>query len=70
LVTADNKNATEARLNVARYALRAMLEYMEVGGQVGIYDASNTTRAVRTMLLGEFTAKNIQVGQRSKHAGE
>jgi len=66
--TEDNKDAAEARLNVARSALRAMLEYMEVGGQVGIYDASNTTRAVRATLLAEFSAKSIQVARRSKHA--
>ena len=48
-------------MRVARIALRDMKDYFSVGGQVGIYDAANTTEAVRRFLLGELTALNVQV---------
>lgn len=47
----DNQEGVEARNEVAVLAMEDMLAWMEEGGQVGIFDATNTTRQRRNMLL-------------------
>jgi hypothetical protein len=61
LCATDNKDAAEARMRVARLALKDMLAYFGAGGQVGIYDATNTTEAVRSFLLAELAARGASV---------
>ncbi|KAH7420645.1 hypothetical protein KP509_13G015600 [Ceratopteris richardii] len=48
---ADNQEGVEARNEVAILAMEDMLAWMAEGGQVGIFDATNTTRQRRNMLL-------------------
>lgn len=48
---ADNQEGVEARNEVAILAMEDMLAWMTEGGQVGIFDATNTTRERRNMLL-------------------
>ncbi|KAH9574664.1 hypothetical protein CY35_01G070400 [Sphagnum magellanicum] len=47
----DNKEGIDARNEVAVLAMEDMLAWMEEGGQVGIFDATNSTNARRNMLL-------------------
>ena len=46
----DNSEGSEARTAVAAEAFMDMLEWMEEGGQVGIFDATNSTEERRGML--------------------
>lgn len=48
---ADNQEGVEARNEVAILAMEDMLAWMAEGGQVGIFDATNTTRKRRNMLM-------------------
>ncbi|CAI7931839.1 unnamed protein product, partial [Closterium sp. NIES-54] len=48
---ADNFEGIEARNEVAVEAFTDMLAWMDEGGQVGVFDATNSTRARRNMLL-------------------
>ncbi|KAK3147541.1 hypothetical protein QOZ80_3BG0283600 [Eleusine coracana subsp. coracana] len=47
----DNKEGVEARNEVAALAMEDMLSWMQEGGQVGIFDATNSTRGRRNMLM-------------------
>ncbi|XP_062215917.1 6-phosphofructo-2-kinase/fructose-2,6-bisphosphatase-like [Phragmites australis] len=47
----DNKEGVEARNEVAALAMEDMLSWMQEGGQVGIFDATNSTRRRRNMLM-------------------
>ena len=47
---ADNVEGSEARTQVATEAFTDMLAWMEEGGQVGIFDATNSTEERRSML--------------------
>src|SRR5688500_9168573 len=42
-----NKEAADARAEVARRALGDMVAFLQADGEVGIYDATNSTRARR-----------------------
>ncbi|KAJ0979381.1 hypothetical protein J5N97_014855 [Dioscorea zingiberensis] len=48
---ADNPEGIEARNEVAALAMDDMLSWMQEGGQVGIFDATNSTRKRRNMLM-------------------
>ncbi|XP_077239324.1 6-phosphofructo-2-kinase/fructose-2,6-bisphosphatase-like isoform X2 [Tasmannia lanceolata] len=48
---ADNPEGIEARNEVAALAMVDMLSWMQDGGQVGIFDATNSTRKRRNMLM-------------------
>ncbi|XP_073001695.1 6-phosphofructo-2-kinase/fructose-2,6-bisphosphatase-like isoform X1 [Typha latifolia] len=48
---ADNPEGMEARNEVAALAMEDMLAWMQEGGQVGIFDATNSTRKRRNMLM-------------------
>ncbi|KAL6607782.1 hypothetical protein ACP70R_040845 [Stipagrostis hirtigluma subsp. patula] len=47
----DNPEGIEARNEVAALAMEDMIDWMHSGGQVGIYDATNSTRKRRYMLM-------------------
>uniref|UniRef100_A0A1D1ZJR1 6-phosphofructo-2-kinase/fructose-2, 6-bisphosphatase n=1 Tax=Anthurium amnicola TaxID=1678845 RepID=A0A1D1ZJR1_9ARAE len=47
----DNPEGLEARNEVAALAMEDMLSWMQEGGQVGIFDATNSTRKRRNMLM-------------------
>ncbi|TVU47399.1 hypothetical protein EJB05_06999, partial [Eragrostis curvula] len=47
----DNREGVEARNEVAALAMEDMLSWMQEGGQVGIFDATNSTRDRRNMLM-------------------
>ncbi|CAN6469937.1 unnamed protein product [Victoria cruziana] len=47
----DNPEGLEARNEVAALAMEDMLLWMQEGGQVGIFDATNSTRERRNMLM-------------------
>ncbi|KAL4189785.1 hypothetical protein AMTRI_Chr08g208860 [Amborella trichopoda] len=47
----DNPEGIEARNEVAALAMEDMLSWMQEGGQVGIFDATNSTRKRRNMLM-------------------
>ncbi|KAL5710106.1 hypothetical protein ACHQM5_020711 [Ranunculus cassubicifolius] len=48
---ADNPEGMEARNEVAALAMDDMTAWMQEGGQVGIFDATNSTRVRRNMLM-------------------
>ncbi|RLN30511.1 6-phosphofructo-2-kinase/fructose-2,6-bisphosphatase [Panicum miliaceum] len=47
----DNPEGIEARNEVAALAMEDMIDWMHGGGQVGIFDATNSTRKRRCMLM-------------------
>ncbi|KAJ1699034.1 hypothetical protein LUZ63_007546 [Rhynchospora breviuscula] len=47
----DNHEGIEARNEIAALAMEDMLDWMEEGGQVGIFDATNSTKSRRKMLM-------------------
>ncbi|XP_057526901.1 6-phosphofructo-2-kinase/fructose-2,6-bisphosphatase [Amaranthus tricolor] len=47
----DNTEGIEARNEVAALAMEDMISWMHEGGQVGIFDATNSTRERRNMLM-------------------
>ncbi|KAF7816136.1 6-phosphofructo-2-kinase/fructose-2,6-bisphosphatase isoform X1 [Senna tora] len=47
----DNPEGIEARNEVAALAFEDMISWMQEGGQVGIFDATNSTRSRRNMLM-------------------
>ncbi|KAK6927102.1 6-phosphofructo-2-kinase [Dillenia turbinata] len=48
---ADNPEGIEARNEVVALAMADMISWMQEGGQVGIFDATNSTRKRRNMLM-------------------
>ncbi|XP_038713533.1 6-phosphofructo-2-kinase/fructose-2,6-bisphosphatase-like isoform X2 [Tripterygium wilfordii] len=48
---ADNPEGLDARNEVAALAMEDMISWMQEGGQVGIFDATNSTRQRRNMLM-------------------
>ncbi|GAV66585.1 His_Phos_1 domain-containing protein/CBM_20 domain-containing protein/6PF2K domain-containing protein [Cephalotus follicularis] len=48
---ADNPEGVEARNEVAALAMDDMIAWMQEGGQVGIFDATNSNRKRRNMLM-------------------
>ncbi|KAJ0083371.1 hypothetical protein Patl1_31064 [Pistacia atlantica] len=48
---ADNPEGMEARNEVAALAMEDMISWMQEGGQVGIFDATNSMRERRNMLM-------------------
>ncbi|XP_051143149.1 6-phosphofructo-2-kinase/fructose-2,6-bisphosphatase-like isoform X2 [Andrographis paniculata] len=48
---ADNPEGMEARNEVAALAMEDMISWMQEGGQVGIFDATNSSRERRNMLM-------------------
>lgn len=48
---ADNPEGLEARNEVAALAMDDMLSWMQEGGQVGIFDATNSSKTRRNMLM-------------------
>ncbi|CAM8967330.1 unnamed protein product [Rhodiola kirilowii] len=48
---ADNPEGMEARDEVAALAMEDMISWMQEGGQVGIFDATNSSRKRRNMLM-------------------
>eukprot|EP00262_Sarcandra_glabra_P022227 TRINITY_DN9782_c0_g1_i1.p1 TRINITY_DN9782_c0_g1~~TRINITY_DN9782_c0_g1_i1.p1 ORF type:complete len:758 (+),score=155.15 TRINITY_DN9782_c0_g1_i1:186-2459(+) len=48
---ADNPEGIEARNEVAALAMEDMISWLQEGGQVGIFDATNSTRKRRNMLM-------------------
>lgn len=57
----DNPEGAAARREVAMAALEDMLEWFAQGGEVGIYDATNTTRARRALLADRLRAHGLSV---------
>ncbi|XP_078159910.1 6-phosphofructo-2-kinase/fructose-2,6-bisphosphatase-like isoform X1 [Carex rostrata] len=47
----DNHEGIEARNEVAALAMEDMLYWMQEGGQVGIFDATNSTKSRRNLLM-------------------
>ncbi|URE07696.1 6-phosphofructo-2-kinase [Musa troglodytarum] len=47
----DNPEGLEARNEVAALAMEDMIAWMQEGGQVGIFDATNSTKKRRNMLM-------------------
>ncbi|KAH9309413.1 hypothetical protein KI387_037324, partial [Taxus chinensis] len=48
---ADNQGGVDARNEVAALAMEDMIAWMQEGGQVGIFDATNSSRQRRNMLM-------------------
>ncbi|KAK7300916.1 hypothetical protein RJT34_11768 [Clitoria ternatea] len=48
---ADNPEGVEARNEVAKMAFEDMVSWMQEGGQVGIFDATNSSKQRRNMLM-------------------
>ncbi|KAJ8423586.1 hypothetical protein Cgig2_021866 [Carnegiea gigantea] len=62
----DNPEGMEARNEVAALAMEDMISWMQEGGQVGIFDATNSTRERRNMLMkmaeGKCKVRGISMG--------
>ena len=57
----DNADGRAARRRMAMTALDDMLAWFAEGGEVGIYDATNTTAARREMLASRLRAHGLEV---------
>lgn len=57
----DNPDGMSARRHVARLALDDMIGWFAGGGEVGIYDATNTTRDRRAFLRDRLAAHGLDV---------
>ncbi len=57
----SNPEGARARNEVAQAALMDLAEWMRSGGEVAIYDATNTTRARRHHVLEFCKARNLEV---------
>jgi 6-phosphofructo-2-kinase len=55
-----NEDTKEQRLLIAEACLKDMIEWLERGGQVGIYDASNTTDERRAWIQRKLKEHDIQ----------
>ncbi|KAK1321982.1 6-phosphofructo-2-kinase/fructose-2,6-bisphosphatase [Acorus calamus] len=55
--SADNQEGIEARNEVAALAMEDMISWMEEGGKVGIFDATNSTKKRRNMLMNMAEGK-------------
>lgn len=59
--TTGNLSTAPQRVAIAEECLKDMIKWLDEGGQVGIYDASNTTEERRKLLQDILSQKNIQV---------
>ncbi len=57
----ENAEGRAARREVAMAALEDMLSWFAEGGEVGLYDATNTTRARRSLLADRLRAHGLTV---------
>ena len=55
----NNAQALDMREKMAEMAMEDCCNFISCGGQVGIFDATNTTTARRKKVFNYFTAKNI-----------
>lgn len=55
-----NEDTKEQRLIIAEECLNDMISWLDKGGQVGIYDASNTTDERRAWIQRKLNEHNIQ----------
>jgi hypothetical protein len=55
-----NEDTKEQRLIIAEECLNDMINWLDMGGQVGIYDASNTTDERRAWIQRKLNEHNIQ----------
>ncbi|KAI5070234.1 hypothetical protein GOP47_0014577 [Adiantum capillus-veneris] len=53
----DNQGGLDARNEIAALAMDDMLMWMQEGGQIGIFDATNSTKQRRSMLLKRAEGK-------------
>ena len=56
-----NQRAVQARREVASLALQDLLQWIRAGGEVGIYDATNSTRERRSWVLDACHSAGVQV---------
>ncbi len=56
-----NESAQAARLDVALAALDDMLAFLDGGGEIGIYDATNNTRERRALVRARCAAEGVEV---------
>ena len=57
----ENEPGNEARGRMAQVALDDLLGFLRAGGEVGIYDATNTTRARRRTVVEQCEREGCQV---------
>ncbi|RKP24260.1 6-phosphofructo-2-kinase-domain-containing protein [Syncephalis pseudoplumigaleata] len=57
----DNRAADGLKLRILESTLMDLIAFFHAGGQVGIFDAANTTVARRTFILDRLQKENIQV---------
>ncbi|MBX3184385.1 MAG: 6-phosphofructo-2-kinase/fructose-2,6-bisphosphatase [Polyangiaceae bacterium] len=57
----ENLDGSHKRRELAMDALRDMLKWLDAGGQVGIYDATNTTSERREQVLSACRRAGVQV---------
>jgi broad specificity phosphatase PhoE/predicted kinase len=56
-----NEVGQAARLDVALAALDDMLAFLDAGGEIGIYDATNNTRERRALVQARCAAEGVEV---------
>jgi broad specificity phosphatase PhoE/predicted kinase len=57
----DNEPGNQARAEMARVALEDLLGFLRSGGEIAIYDATNSTRARRRMVREVCAAAGVEV---------
>lgn len=57
----DNESGRRARTEMAMAALEDMLHWFASGGEVGIYDATNSTQSRRALVAGRLRAYGLRV---------
>jgi len=57
----ENESTRSARREVALAALDDMLVFLDGGGDIGIYDATNNTRERRALVSGRCASHNLEV---------
>lgn len=57
----ENQESAEARHKIATDCLQDLIDWLEKEGQVGIYDASNTTEERRKEISDVLINHNIHV---------
>lgn len=57
----SNNDGFSSRKKAAHFAMDDMLKWFQAGGQIGIYDATNSTRSRRKWVMNECEAAGVDV---------
>ena len=64
VMNVDNHEADGLKMKILESALMDFIAFFHTGGQVGIFDAANTTKQRRAYILERLRCENIQASHR------